>query len=115
MKSLAITGCAVGLGACIFVLSGWAPEAGAAPTPGPTVMATVTATPSRAASDPLTTLDAWLECSSAVQGNYALGNGGTEKLPYDATMVSGGASGGFVVTVNFRPPGGSAFSARARA
>lgn len=107
MKSLAITGGAVVLGACTFMLSGCAPEAGAAPAPGPTVTATVTVTPSRAASDPLTTLDAWLACSSAVQGNYALANGGTEMLPYDATMVSGGASGGFVVTVNFRPPGGS--------
>ena len=104
MKSLAITGCAVVWTAGILLLSGCSPEPGA-PTPGPTV--TVTATPARAASDPLTTLDAWLACSSAVQGNYALANGGTETLPYDATMVSEGASGGFIVKVNFRPPGGS--------
>jgi hypothetical protein len=107
MKSLAITGCAVVWGAGILVLSGCAPEPGA-PTPGPTVTVTATPeTPARATSDPLTILDAWLACSSAVQGDYALANGGTEMLPYDATMVSEGASGGFIVKVNFRPPGGS--------
>ena len=106
-KSLTITGCAVVWTAGILLLSGCAPEPGA-PTPGPTVTVSATpATPARAASDPLTTLDAWLACSSAVQGNYALANGGTEMLPYDATMVSEGASGGFIVKVNFRPPGGS--------
>ncbi len=108
MKSLAITGCAVVLGAGILVLSGCAPEPGAS-NPGPTVTVMTTPAPAaRAASDPLTTLDAWLACSSAVQGNYALQNGGTEMSAYDATMVSAGVSGGFIVKVNFQPPGGSA-------
>ena len=105
MKSLAIAGCAVVLGVGILVLSGCAPEP-AAPSPGPTV--TVTPVPAeRVASDPLTTLDAWLACSFAVQGNYALQNEGTVMSTYDTSMVSPGESGGFIVKVGFEPPGGS--------
>ena len=107
MKSRAITGCAVVLGAGILVLSGCAPEPGAT-NPGSTVTVTTTLAPATGApSDPLTTLDAWLACPSAVRGNYALQNGGTELSAYDATMAAAGISGGFIVKVNFQPPGGS--------
>lgn len=111
MKTSGLLGCAVLLATGVLALSGCAPEP-VPPTPAPTVTVTTTPAPQpRAASDPLTTLDAWLACSSAVQGNYALDNAGTEMAPYDATMVSPGASGGFIVKVNFQPPGGSTTNA----
>lgn len=115
MKSSGLLGCAVLMTVGAFALAGCAPEP-VAPIPVPTVTVATTPAPmSRAAADPLTSLDAWLACSSAVQGNYALDHGGTEMAPYEASMVSAGASGGFVVKVNFQPPGGSTTQAVAGA
>lgn len=89
----------------VLALAGCAPEPGT-PAPAPTV--TVTASPApRSAADPLTALDAWLACSSAVQGNYSLNYPGTKIVQYDATAVTADSAGAFIVKVDFQPPGGT--------
>jgi hypothetical protein len=105
MKSLVPLCCAAV--ATTLALAGCAAEPSTSPAPSATVTTVTPAPDVRSASDALTELDAWLACSSAVQGNYALNNAGTQMAPYDASMVSADSAGGFIVKVDFQPPGGS--------
>jgi hypothetical protein len=92
VTAIALTGCA------------------AQPTPATTVTATVTATPApvaRSASDPLTPLDAWLACFSAVRREYEQGSDVTvDWYPYDEKSVVQKGDG-FEVTIGFPAGNGS--------
>ena len=82
----------------------------AEPTPATTVTTTVTATPApvaRSASDPLTGLDAWLACLSAVRHEYEQESDATVQwYPYDPKSISPKGDG-FEVTIGFPAGEGS--------
>ncbi|MCU1422010.1 MAG: hypothetical protein JWN36_1661 [Microbacteriaceae bacterium] len=82
----------------------------AQPTPGRTVTTTVTATPApvaRSASDPLTGLDAWLACLSAVRHEYEQESDATVQwYSYDPKYITPKGDG-FEVTIGFPDGEGS--------
>jgi hypothetical protein len=92
VTAIALTGCA------------------AQPAPATTITTTVTATPApvaRSASDPITPLDAWLACFSAVRHEYEQEPGSTaDWYPYDPKYVTPKGDG-FEVSIGFPAGDGS--------
>jgi hypothetical protein len=89
------------------LLIGCAGSGPAAAPPAPTV--TVTSAPqeaekARAASDPLTALDAWNACSSAAQAVYSLHYQGSAVQPYsEAQAPQKNPDGSFSVNIRISP------------